>query len=75
MTRPVTRGRGGYYVTGLSPLRELRLLKMAYKGNFHHKRFYSQYCYLIGKGYVQWALGHAFITAEGIDRMFELDKG
>lgn len=67
--------RNEWTVTGLSPLRERRLLRMAWIGGFNHKAFYSQYCRLMADGLVQWVLGSAFLTEAGKARLAELESG
>jgi len=48
----------------MTPLRKKRLLLLATKPH-NHKRWYSQYCTLIGEGLVDWTLGTAYLTPHG----------
>jgi hypothetical protein len=49
----------------MTDLRRKRLLLLARTVNADHKRWYSQYCKLIGEDLVGWTLGMAFITPKG----------
>ena len=75
MVAPIIREEVLYRVIAMTPLRERRLLAMAMTPGHNHKAFYSQYCYLIERGYVRWTLGTAFLTAEGEKRLVELSRG
>lgn len=55
----------------MTPLRRKRLLLLAQATKWH-KRFYSQYCVLIGEGLVSWQLGTAFLTKEGQEELARL---
>ena len=57
----------------MTNLRMKRLLLLAKHGG-DHKRWYSQYCKLRGLGYTQWALGMAFITDVGENKLKELQE-
>lgn len=48
----------------MTDLRRKRLLLLAAYGG-DHKRWYSQYCELLGEGLVMWAMGSAFLTERG----------
>ena len=52
----------------MTPTRLKRLLLLAKYGG-DHKRFYKDYCKIIGK-YAGWAIGMAYILPEG-ERMLE----
>lgn len=65
---PVIREKDGHHIVGLSTLRLFRLLRLAHYGG-NHKRFYSQYCFLRDLGYVDWVMGHAFLTENGKRRL------
>lgn len=69
---PVTWDRYGFWVTALSPLRERRLLQMAWHCTGDHKSHYGEYCFLIYAGLVQWSLGTAFLTMAGRERLDQL---
>jgi len=45
--------------------RRRRLLCLAKSPNAWHKRWYSQYCILIGEGLVGWSMGTAYLTDAG----------
>lgn len=51
----------------MTPLRKKRLLILAKSPNSCHKKYYSQYCELIGEGLVFWQFGTANLTPLGID--------
>jgi len=70
---PITYDRWGMTVTGLSPLRERRLLQMARSPRHNHKRHYGEYCFLRWEGLIQWSLGTAFLTPAGEARLLELE--
>lgn len=70
---PVTRSDNGT-VDALSPLRERRLLQMAWHQSCDHKRFYSQFRYLMWEGLVRWHLGGAFLTQHGKERLDKLEQ-
>ena len=70
---PVTRDPAGGFVTALSPLRERRLLQMAWHQTCDHKRFYSQFRFLQWEGHVRWAMGGAFLTEAGRERLAQLE--
>jgi len=70
--KPITYDRWDTHVTGLSPLRERRLLQMAWSPRYDHKRHYGEYCFLMWKGFVRWHLGTAFLTEAGATRLYEL---
>lgn len=70
--KPIILDKYEYRVIGLSPLRERRLLQMAWHLTGSHKQHYPEYCYLMGEGLVQWSLGTAFLTEAGIARMNQL---
>ena len=73
MNNPVTWDRWDSHVIHMTPLRERRLLQAAWaRPTINHKAFYGQYCYLMGKGLVQWHLGTAFLTTVGEARLAEL---
>ena len=57
----------------MTDLRMKRLLTLAGRPA-DHKRFYSQYCELIGKGYVGWVIGFAYLTTEGKEKLKELNN-
>jgi hypothetical protein len=60
----------------MTPLRKKRLLLLALRPKWH-KRFYSQYYYLIGQGLIEWQLGTAFLTDKGrleLSKMIDGDK-
>jgi hypothetical protein len=69
---PITYDRWGHNVTSLSPLRERRLLQMAWDPRHDHKRHYGEYCFLMRHGFVQWHLGTAFLTEAGAMRLYDL---
>lgn len=71
--KPVTYDQWDYRVTALSPLRERRLLQMAWHFTGNHKRHYGEYCFLMGEGLVRWCLGTAFLTEAGQARLKELE--
>lgn len=66
----------------MTRLRRKRLLILATTANADHKRWFSQYCELIGEGLVGWVLGMAYLTDKGrdelrgliLDRLAELDQ-
>lgn len=70
--KPFEYDKWEYRIVAMSPLRERRLLQMAWYMTGHHKQHYPEYCYLMGEGLVQWSLGTAFLTEAGIARMNEL---
>ena len=57
----------------MTNLRRKRLLLLATKPK-DHKRFYSQYCILIGEGLVDWCMGTAFLTKLGQQWLKENNK-
>jgi hypothetical protein len=59
----------------MTPLRRKRLLILASTANADHKRWYSQYCKLIGEGLCGWVMGFAYLTDKGraeLDRLRSL---
>jgi hypothetical protein len=50
----------------MTNLRRKRLLLLATRPH-NHKRWYSQYCKLMGEGLVMWTMGTAFLTEEGYE--------
>jgi len=57
----------------MTPLRKKRLLILATKPHNRHKRWYSQYCVLMGEGLVCWQIGAAFLTDKGKKYLEEFD--
>ena len=57
----------------ISKLRTKRLLQVA-AGMGDCKRFYHQYIYLVRAGFVVWALGHAYLTLEGVNELDRLER-
>jgi hypothetical protein len=52
----------------ITPLRRKRLLILA-TGAAWHKRFYSQYYWLVREGLVRWTMGTAWLTEDGEEEL------
>lgn len=61
-----------YGTRWMTPLRERRLLQMAWQAGFNHKVFYSQYCYLQRRGFTGWQIGMAYLLPDGEKRLAAL---
>ena len=57
---PVTKDQWDFHVIALSPLRERRLLQMAWHGCGDHKAHYGEFLFLMRERLIQWHLGTAF---------------
>ena len=54
--------------------RRMKRLLLLARRPADHKRFYSQYYELINKGYVGWAIGWAYLTPKGEEKLKELNN-